>query len=209
VLKSAANRLRASEGKSPLVFARPGTVLNNYKLIEKCSGYELLRFRHEPKFDHVYYIVDVKNLWDVDLVGLSPPQPQESPSDFLVRARDAARKVMTSRARGDQRSDDEWAMIAGGLHPCVLMWERESLILPVADALGLGEAEVHADDVRGADGWVERRFKLYLKQKYNKAIDGVRLLTRIADSAELTERVLRSNGSLREIVASMVALEEG
>ncbi len=208
VLQSAANRRRAAEGKPRLAFAPPGTVHNNYKLIERCLGYELLRFRTEPRFDHVYYIVDAKNLWDVGLLGLSPPQPQESPSDFLVRARDAARRAMTSRARGDHRSDHEWARISAGFHSCVLMWERESLILPVADELGLGDPEGNPDDVRGADGWVERRFRLHLKQKYSKAIDGKRLLTRIADSPDLFERVLRSNASLREIVSSMVALAE-
>jgi hypothetical protein len=190
------------------VFAPPGTVLNNYKLIEKCSGYELLRFRTEPKHDHVYYVVDAKNLWDIPSLGLSQPQLNESPSDFWLRACDVVRKAMTARARGDRRSDAEWDRISSGFHPCVLMWERESLVLPVADGLGLGEPEANSDGVRKADGWVADRFKRRLNEKYSKAVDGKRLLTRIASSSELMERVLNANASLREIVALMVALEE-
>lgn len=209
VLQSASNRRRAAEGKARLKFARPGTVLNNYKLIEKCAGYELLRFHSSPRYDHVYYVVDAKNLWHIGLLGLLPPQPQESPTAFWVRAQEAARVAMMSRARGDRRSDEEWEKIASGFHPYVLMWERESLILPVSDALRLGDPAADPDDVRGADGWVEKRFKERLKQKYNKAIDGMRLLKQIADSAELTDRVLSANASLGEIVSSMVALPEG
>lgn len=207
VLQSASNRRRAADGRAPLVFARPGTVLNNYKLIEKCAGYDLLRFRTEPRFDHVYYVVDAKQLWDVSVLGLVPPQPSESASEFLVRARNAAGSAMTSRARG-ARDDAQWSEIAAGFHPCVLMWERESLILPVADVLGLGDPEPSSDDVRGADGWVESRFKKHLREKYNKATDGIRLLKRVADSAELTDRVLRANASLLEIVTSMVELPD-
>ena len=207
VLQSASNRLRVAEGKSRLAFAPPGTVLNNHKLIEKCVGYELLRFRSQPRFDHVYYVVDAKQLWDVSVLGLVSPQPKESPPEFLARARKAAYSEMASRARG-ARDDVQWAEISGGFHPCVLMWERESMILPVADALGLGEPEPSSDDVRGADGWVDRRFRQHLKGKYNKATDGIRLLKRIAESSELTERVLAANASLREIVTSMVELAD-
>ncbi len=207
LLQSAANRLRAAAGKPRLAFAPPGTVHNNYKLIEKFSECELLRFRRDPRSDHVYYVIDAKNLWDISLMKLLPPQPQEPPSDFLVRARDAAGREMTSRARGDHRSDDEWARISAGFHPCVLMWERESLILPVADGLGLGDPEVDTDHVSGASGWVERRFR-NLSKRYSKAVHGKVLLTKIAESPDLTDRVLRCNASLRDIVSSMVALEE-
>jgi hypothetical protein len=89
------------------------------------------------------------------------------------------------------------------------MWERESLILPVADDLGLGEPESNPDDVRGADDWVDRRFRLHLREKYDKRTDGIRLLMRrIAFTPDLVERVLRANASVREIVSSMVALTE-
>lgn len=50
--------------------------------------------------------------------------------------------------------------------------------------------------------------KEHLGQKYNKATDGIRLLRRIAYTPGLMERVLNANASLREIVSSMVALEE-
>jgi len=207
VLQSASNRRRAAEGKSRLSFAPPGTVLNNHKLIDKCAGYDLLRFRSQPRFDHVYYVVDAKQLWDVDAVGLVPPQPNEPAPEFLARAQKAAYGAMSSRARG-ARDDVQWAEISAGFHPCVLMWERESLILPVADALGLGVPELSSDEVRRADGWVDNRFKQHLKGKYNKATDGIRLLKRIAESNELTERVLRANASLLEIVTSMVELPD-
>jgi hypothetical protein len=151
--------------------------------------------------------MDAKQLWDVSVLGLVPPQPSESASEFLVRALYATGSAMTSRARGG-RDDAQWAEIAAGFHPCVLMWERESLILPVADALGLGDPEPSSDDVRGADGWVGRRFQQHRKEKYNKATDGIRLLKRIAESIELTDRVLRANASLLEIVSSMVELSE-
>jgi hypothetical protein len=52
------------------------------------------------------------------------------------------------------------------------------------------------------------RFRQHLGERYNKATDGVRLLRRIAYTPELMERMLNANASLREIVASMVALEE-
>lgn len=207
VLQSAANQRRAAAGKAPLEFARPGTVLNNHALIEKCRGYDLLRFRAEPRSDHIYYVVDAKRLWDVKSLELDAPQPNESAADFLVRSRHAAHRVMTSHARGN-RSDVQWAEISSGFHPCVLFWERESLILPVADAFGLGEPEINPDSVRAADGWVGDRFKRYGQGKYNKATDGIRLLRRIAYTPELMERVLNANASLREIVSSMVALEE-
>lgn len=205
VLQRASDQLRDAEGKPRLEFMPPGTLLNNHALIEKCRGYDLLRFHKSPTCDHVYYVVDAKRLWDLGYLGLKPPQPNEAPSDFLARARYVAHAAMAARARGD-RDDAQWAEISDGFHPCVLMWERESLIVPVADALGLGDPEADPDGVRGADAWVERRFRIHRNEKYAKSTDGLMLLRRIAYSPPLLDRVLQANASLREIVSSMVAL---
>lgn len=62
----------------------------------------------------------------------------------------------------------------------VLVWERESLILPVADSLGLGDCE--------------------------KSLQGPQLLGKIARDASLRARVLASNPSLRALVDELAAL---
>lgn len=70
VLARAANAARAATGKPPIVFPRaPGTLLNNRELIRRCGEYDLLRFRYSPRFDHVYYVIDAKRLWDCEIVS--------------------------------------------------------------------------------------------------------------------------------------------
>ncbi len=204
VLQRAANAARSTAGKPPIAFGPAGTLLNNHELIRRCRAYDLLRFRTSPAADHVYYVVDAKRLWDLKFLHLTAPAPGESPLDFLRRAEEAACRAMIREARSD-RGEEEWLTIATGFHPHVLLWERESLIVAVSDAVNLGPPD-DADKVRNADAWVGQRFRQHRNAKYVKGRDGILLLREIAASAELRDRILHANASVRAIVDSMAAI---
>lgn len=112
---------------------------------------------------------------------------------------------MAELARGS-RTEAQWKEIDAGFHAHVLVWERESLILPVADRLRLGEAIQDVYDERQAFETVRERFRLFRRLGYSKSSEGISLLEEVARSKELREIVLTSNPSLRAIVEDLASL---
>jgi hypothetical protein len=112
---------------------------------------------------------------------------------------------MTRLAQGT-RQDLEWKNIRAGFHAHVLVWERESLILPVADRLGLGASVSDVYAIRGAAEVVKEGFRRVKTRGYSKALDGREYLQRIAQDEALRATVLSSNASLRGMVEDLVAL---
>lgn len=202
VIRSAASQQRQQLGKAPLHFSgRPSKLNGNAELLKHCGMYESYRFR-SPRYDHVFYVIDARNVWD--LLGLKAPQPPYSQS--LPAFVSTIRGKMAALACG-QRTEQQWAEIERGFHAHVLVWERESLILPVADRLGLGEAVLDVYAERQAAEVVDVRFRgPGRRKKYDKAIDGPELLGRIARDREMLSIVLTSNPSLRAIVEDLVSL---
>jgi hypothetical protein len=205
VLQAAATHKRRQSGRERLQFSRkPSTVNGNAELLKQCEKYDLFRFKYSPEYDHVFYVIDARNAWDLPQLGVQAPNPpyDQSMPGFMA----SICKRMAEIARG-RRTDQQWADIQSGFHAHVLVWERESLILPVADRLGLGEAV--------KDIYIERRAAESVgvlfrsrgqRRKYDKAIDGPDYLQRIAESEELRAIVLESNPSLRAIVEELALL---
>lgn len=204
VVRNSVQARRAQEGRELLWFPRrPGNVDGASQLLKECEKYALYRFNYSPRYDHIFYVLDARNVWRLPQLGVSAP---EHPLDSsLPPFLGSVRKGMTSIAQG-RRPPDEWARISEGFHPHVLVWERESLILPVADRLGLGEAirevyrERQAAETLG--GWLRST----QNRKYDKAIHGPQYLGRIARDPSLREVVLASNPSLLALVNEMASL---
>ncbi len=195
---------RAQEGREPLGFPRfKGNVDGAGQLLKECEKYELFRFNYTPRFDHVFYILDARNAWRLPQLAVRAPEPPLEHS--LPRFFEGVKSGMTGIARG-RRSAEEWSGISSGFHPHVLVWERESLILPVADRLGFGEAVSDVYEKRQAAELVDAMFRPVRHLKYSKAIHGTELLGRIAREPALRAIVLDSNPSLREVVDAMAAL---
>lgn len=206
VIESAANHRRASQNRAPLWFPpRPGTVLNNQKLLEQCARYERLRFNSKPRFDHVVYVIDAWRVWDLRDIDHPAPRRNEALDPYLEALTGNVTAAMERRARG-QRSDEEWAKISTGSHPHVLVWERESLMLPVSAELGLGPAPEDSQFERHPAKWLEKRHRAHKGGKYEKAIHGPAYLGAIAGTPMLCERVLAAVPSLRNLVDDLVAL---
>lgn len=208
VIAKATNATRLADGKAPLVFPRSrdlGTIAGNTKLLEQCAKYAYYRFRSDPPWDHVVYVIDAYHLWKVPAVGIPAPLQNEDMDIYLPRLEARARAAMERRAR-DSQSDDAWLRIADRFHPHVLVWERESLMLPVSDALGLGPPPPDPRAERHAAGWIEERYRARHRQKYEKSVQGPTLLEKIANDQALRERVLASVPSLAAIVDSLVLL---
>jgi hypothetical protein len=205
VIHQAASYKRERSGKPPLRFSRkPSTVNGNAELLKQCEKYDLFRFKYSPRYTHVFYIIDARNAWDLPQLAVQAPQPpyEQSLPTFI----EGTRRSMARIARGI-RSDQEWEKIRDGFHAHVLVWERESLILPVADRLGLGESVLAVYSARRAAESVEERFRnLGRGRGYNKAIDGPEYLQRIAHSEELRSIVLDANPSLCAIVEELTLL---
>lgn len=204
VLRAEAEHQRRLCGKARLQFSRPSTVNGNAELLKQCEKYELFRFNYSPRCDHVFYVIDARNAWDLPQLGVqAPPPPYEQSFPSFI---DTIRGRMAVIARGP-RTEQQWAEIHDGFHAHVLVWERESLILPVADRLGLGKAVMDVYSARRAAEAVGDLFRgLGKRRKYDKAIDGPEFLQRIADDVQLRAIVLESNPSLRSIVEEMVSL---
>jgi hypothetical protein len=206
VIRACAQARRAQEGKEPLWFPRfKGNVDGASQLLKECEKYELFRYHYNPRFDHVFYMLDARNAWRLPQLAVSAPTPplEESLPGFIQRVKDG----MVGLARGS-RSAETWAGLARGFHPHVLVWERESLILPVADRLGLGEAVPDVYGNRQAAELVDEKFRPVRRLKYSKATHGTELLGRIARDPLLRATVLDSNPSLRDIIEELVALQE-
>ncbi|HEX8700623.1 MAG TPA: hypothetical protein VF815_17365 [Myxococcaceae bacterium] len=204
VVQACVQAQRAESGKGPLGFSRmKGNVDGAAQLLKQCEKYELYRFNYSPRFDHVFYVIDARNAWRLPQLGVSAPEPPLSQS--LPSFLDKMKKGMEAIGRG-LRTQDEWARIAEGFHPHVLVWERESLILPVADRLGLGDAVHDVYGERQAAENLSQRLRRLRNRKYDKAIHGPQFLGQIARDASLRAVVLDSNPSLRALVHEMVAL---
>jgi len=205
IIKQEVAHQRRLKTLEPLEFSKlRGTVNGNAELLKQCAKYELFRFRYTPRFDHVFYVIDARNAWDLEQLGVEAPQPPYKTS--LPPFCDTIRKKLESLAKVGQ-TDEQWQRIRNGFHAHVLVWERESLILPVADQLDLGQsiADVYAE--RKASDIVKHRFEQTGKQRaYSKATDGKQFLDRIAWNEGLRTTVVSSNPSLQAIVDELVAL---
>ncbi|HYO58490.1 hypothetical protein [Archangium sp.] len=205
VLCAEAEHQRKLCGKARLQFsAKPSTVNGNAELLKQCEKYELFRFNYSPRCDHVFYVIDARNAWDLPQLKVQAPSPpyEQSLPAFIHTICGRLAEI----ARGS-RTEQQWAAISSGFHAHVLVWERESLILPVADRLGLGNAVMEVYTARRAAESVGDLFRgLGKRRKYDKAIDGPEYLQRIADDVQLRAIVLESNPSLRTIVDELVSL---
>lgn len=204
VVQSCVQALRAQSGRERLWFPRTrATVDGASQLLKECEKYELYRFNYAPCFDHVFYVLDARNVWKLPQLAVRAPEPPLDKS--LPPLVEQVKAGMALIARG-RKKEDEWKSISDGFHPHVLVWERESLILPVADGLGLGDAiqDVYAE--RQAAEAVSARLRSSEGRKYDKAIHGPKLLGQIARDSALRARVLASNPSLRDLVEELASL---
>ena len=195
-IKAAVNGKRMEAGKSSLAIdPSPGYVTNNSDLLKKCRAYNNLRFTGNRP-DHVVYVMDARNCWK--LCKLPEPQPPHS-LQSLAAPLEEAREYMRGLARSEA---SRWSEIASGFLAHVLVWERESLMLPVGEHLELGSSlrDVYAEIQ--AYEWVRQHH-----QRYAKGLHGRPLLTKIAQSPELRSVVLQSNPSLAAIVEDLVSID--
>lgn len=125
----------------------------------------------------------------------------ESLPAFIATVRTGMGRI----AQGD-KSNAEWAKSSAGFHAHVLVWERETLLLPVLTQLGLGEPIADVCARRDAADIVKERFKRSATRAYAKAIDGPRYLFRIAQDEGLRRVVFEANPYLRDIVEELAAL---
>ncbi|WNG32507.1 hypothetical protein F0U61_01945 [Archangium violaceum] len=204
IIRAEAQYQRQRAGRQPLRFpGTRGSINGNSQLLDQCRKYERFRFNYKPRIEHVFYVMDARNAWDLKQLGVQVPRApyEQSLPAFIATIQEG----MATLARGS-RTEQEWEKVRGGFHPHVLVWERESLILPVADRLGLGEPlpDVYAE--RGAADIVTDRFRRVKNRGYSKSIDGPEYLTRIAQDERLRAIVLASNASLRDIVEDLASL---
>lgn len=200
VIMAAVDEARQHRKAARLTFLPPGTVDGRDRLLRKCSEYLLLRYKRLPRADHVLYVMDARGAEDSPLVLRATSQPLSGKPwgecrDELCQL---CREAMTRMAR---EGATEWDRDKEGFHPHTLVWERESLLLPVLAELGLGESEPRSIDIRRATEVVRNRLP-----SYSKRVHGARYLKQIASQPELTHKVLTANESLRSIVESLVAL---
>lgn len=206
VLEKAVQTARSADGKAPLTFPRrPGTIAGNTKLLSQCNKYAWYRFQADPRFDHVVYVIDAYSLWDVPAIDIRPPEQNQDIDSYLDELTLKARAEMVRLARGTA-PEDTWQDIASGFHPHVLVWERESLMLPVSEALGLGPPPPDPRSERHAAKWVSKRHQEHRRGPYEKSVQGPRFLEKIAADRDLRVRVLAHIPSLAAIVDALVAL---
>ena len=211
---------RATKEKPPLVFpaadSRLGRSQSNSELVRDCGKYGLFRTAtkwtsaaggSEDCFDHVYYVVDARGAWQ--LVGMPEPAKDEKDlANYLKKLRVALESKMEQSARKYDGYNEQatWDGVKDGFHPHVLVWERESLILPVLDKLGLGNEKHDSLTTRKAAEVVDRLTRSLKGGKYDKATNGRALLGRIATQDDLWNSVLNAVPSVKSIVDALVAL---
>lgn len=205
LLRKEAQRRWAEAGKVHLRFSKiSGTVNGNAALLEQCRRYVRLRFDPPLRADHVFYILDARNAENLPQLRVSAPKPPYAQSLPPFIASIQAR--MAELARG-ALSDEQWQKVESGFHAHLLVWERESLMLPVADKLGLGEAVQNVYDERKASELVTSRFRQNDRRRtYQKATDGRLLLNRIAEDESLRTTVIAANPSLQAILKDLTSL---
>lgn len=204
VLRAEANHRRALKGAAPLHFPhRPTSINGNAELLKQCAKYELYRFNYSPRIDHVFYVIDARNAWKLPQLGVQAPNPPYAGSlpPFIATVRTG----MSRLAQG-VKPDAEWAKSSAGFHAHVLVWERETLLLPVLMQLELGESIADACGRRDAADVIEQRFKQRKTRAYGKGIDGPRYLFRIAQDEGLRRVVFESNPYLQDLVEDLAAL---
>lgn len=204
VVTAMVKHLRNQQGRVPLHLS-DGTVNGNAELLKQCAKYENFRFNYRPPLDHVFYVIDARNAWDLPQLKVQAPQAPFTQS--LPSFISAVREEMEALARGS-RSEVQWQKIRAGFHAHVLVWERESLLLPVVDRLGLGEAVADVYERRRAFEVISEMFRRGNRErkKYDKAVDGPLYLQRIAEDEQMRNIVLASNPSLQAIVDDLASL---
>ena len=184
-----------------------GRVHGANELLRQCEKFQNLAGGGKRR--HVVYIIDGYAAWDLGLAGLSPrvpPEPLESYADKLVTV---LKTEMERRASGGRAGEDGWKNIRDAFHAHVLLWERESLLLPVLEHLGFGPSIANSFETPHAAGVVAARFlERDRRSPYSKSVDGPRLLAKIAASAELRMAVLQAVPSFRTIVEDIRAIAE-
>jgi hypothetical protein len=204
VVRGCVQAQRAQEGKEPLWFPRfKGNVDGASQLLKECAKYELYRFNYSPRFDHIFYVLDARNAWNLPQLGVQAPEPPLANTlPYLLKG---IKEGMATAAKGG-RPQQHWEHIAEGFHPHVLVWERESLVLPVMDKLNLGPPHQDVYGQRQAAEFISQRLRQTQGRKYDKAIHGPQLLGQVARTPALRDAVLASNHSLQQLVSDMVAL---
>jgi hypothetical protein len=99
-----------------------------------------------------------------------------------------------------------WAQFSGTCHCHLLVWERESIVLPVADRLDLGASEGDVFGVMNAAEWLRQRWLTHRNSGFSKALSTRGLLDTIAQQDELRSVAVACNSSLRAIVDGLVDL---
>jgi hypothetical protein len=201
VVKATQARRRQLD-KPPLRFPDKHASLNgNTELLKDCAKYRFRRRYQQSPFDHVVYIMDARRSWN--LVGAKRPSPERLEDD-LVELERSITACMEAKAR-EGLKDSEWDYIRSGFHAHMLVWERESLILPVLSHFNLGPDVTEPVRVmQAAETLVERSGSK--RFGYSKRDDGRRLLGAIAESAPLRDKVIQSNPSLQRIIQALVDL---
>jgi len=203
IIAKAVQARRAELGKPLLRFPPKHASLNgNAQLLADCEKYPQRRRNLPTPYDHVVYIMDARRSW-----GLVPGAAKPSPGRLEEGLAELERVVVASmeaRARG-MLNASAWAYLRPGFHAHVLVWERESLILPVLSHFSLGaDIPEPAREMQAAEILTERaRPSGY---GYSKADAGARFLNRIAENAELRDKVIQSNASLHRIIQALVDL---
>jgi hypothetical protein len=206
VIEKATQATRSALSRAPLRFTPGGTIESNTRLLAQCAKYAWYRFQADPPCDHVLYVIDALRLWDVRAIGIQAPLPNQDMGAYLDDLAARAHTEMTRIARGTD-SEDSWLRISDGFHAHILVWERESLMLPVSEALGLGPPPPDPKTERHAARWVEDRHRAHRRgQAYVKSVQGPKLLEQIANSQSLRDRVLAQVPSLKAIVDLLVDL---
>lgn len=204
VLRAEAQQRRQSRGRTPLHFLQRFTVNGNAQLLEQCRKYENLRFNYKPRIDHVFCVIDARNAWNLPQLGVQAPREpyDQALPPFIASIQESMRTL----ARGG-KPEEQWpSRLRDGFHPHVLVWERETLILPVTDRLGLGEPLPDVCARRDAADIVKVRFGQVKTRGYAKSTDGREYLGRIAQEEPLRSIVFESNRYLRDIVEDLASL---
>lgn len=204
IVVKAAQAQRAQRSRPPLKFpAKHSTVNGNAALLADCEKYPKRRRSLATPFDHVVYIMDARRAWEV-VPGAERPQPGHLQEGLAVLERQSV-SYMEKKARGTL-DDPEWTFLRPGFHAHLLVWERESLILPVMSHFRLGEDVIDVVNEHKACEVLEDRSRRHARYGYSKANAGALYLDEIAESAELRQRVLDSNESLQRIVTTLVEM---
>jgi hypothetical protein len=203
-LVKAAQARRVESGKPPLNVPSGAwaSAKSNTALLNLCEKYDVFRFQRRPRLDHVFFIIDLKEV--ERHVGQPPIRPRNGAD--RSRVIEATVAEMSRRARGG-RSLDEWERISAGFHPSVLEWERESLIIAVSDALELGAPPEDLNWCESPARQLGERYMARHGTAYDKRTNGFTYLTdTIATRPDLVQRVLDSNSSVQQMVDALVAL---